>query len=101
MQLALLLDEGDRRVVLPNRLFPQALHPSKLEGGEMVTGEVSDEVCRADDQRSIVSELHHPTVAADRVSLPVAVALACGHESAATGCRGPAAVGQDVGEPGR
>ena len=86
--------------VLARSGAPRGLPRDRAPAGEVVTGEEADEVRRAEDgvpsKRSA-----RPTVAADRVSLPVAVALACGHESAATGCRGPAAVGQDVGEPRR
>jgi hypothetical protein len=40
----------------------------------VVASKVADEVRGTDDQRSIMSELHASTVAADRDTSPVAVA---------------------------
>ena len=58
VQVALLLDQGDRRVVLADRLVPEALDTPEFEGREMITGEVADEVSGADDECSVVGELH-------------------------------------------
>ena len=72
VQVALLLDQGDRRVVLADGLLPEALDAPELERREMVAGEVADEVRGTDDQGSVGGELHKTTVAADRDSSPVA-----------------------------
>ena len=71
VQVALLLDQLDRRIVTPDRLLPAALDTPELECREMVAGQVSDEVRGTDDQGPVGCDLHVRTVAAGRASLPV------------------------------
>ena len=50
VQVALLLDQGDGRVVLADRLVPEAFDTPEFEGREVITGEEADEVSGADDE---------------------------------------------------
>ena len=82
MQVALLLDQGDRRVVPADGLLPELLDTPEFERREVITGQVSDEVRGTDDERSVLGELHIGTVAAGRATSSVAAApLRCGDES--------------------
>ena len=58
VEVALRLDQRDRRVVLADRLLPEALDAPELECREMVAGEIADEVRGADDQGSVGGDLH-------------------------------------------
>ncbi len=71
VQVALLLDQLDRRVIAPERLGPVPEHTPEFQGGQVIAGEEADEVRGADDDRPVVGVLHRRTVPVGSDSLAV------------------------------
>ena len=56
VEVALLLDQGDRRVILADRLVPEALDAPEFQRREVVAGKVSDEIRGTDDEGPVVGD---------------------------------------------